>query len=56
MGKLISFIILIIDIIVIADIVKSNKSTEKKILWIIAVVFLPVLGPILYYFLGRNKY
>jgi len=55
MGKLISFIILIIDIIVIVDIVKSNKTTEKKILWIIAVIFLPVLGPILYYFLGRNK-
>jgi hypothetical protein len=54
MGRLISFIILIIDIIVIVDIVKSNKDTEKKILWIIAVVFLPVVGPILYYFIGRR--
>lgn len=54
MARLISFIILIIDIIVIVDIVKSNKDTEKKILWIIAVVFLPVLGPILYYFVGKR--
>ncbi|HEY9487473.1 MAG TPA: PLD nuclease N-terminal domain-containing protein [Chryseosolibacter sp.] len=55
MGKLISFLILIIDIIVIVDIVKSNKDTERKVLWIIAVVFLPLLGPILYYFLGRKR-
>jgi hypothetical protein len=55
MGKLISFLILIIDIIVIVDIVKSNKDTERKVLWIIAVVFLPLLGPILYYFLGRRR-
>jgi hypothetical protein len=55
MGRLISLLILIIDIIVIIDIVKSNKDTERKILWIIAVVFLPVLGPILYYFIGKKK-
>jgi hypothetical protein len=54
MARLLSFLILIIDIIVIVDILKSNKDNEKKILWIIAVVFLPVLGPILYYFLGRK--
>ena len=55
MAKLISLIILTIDIVVIFDIMKSRKDTEKKILWIIAVIFLPVLGPVLYYFLGKNK-
>ncbi|HTE31848.1 MAG TPA: PLD nuclease N-terminal domain-containing protein [Chryseolinea sp.] len=55
MTRLLPIIILIIDIIVIVDIVKSNKDTEKKLLWIIAVIFLPVLGPILYYALGKNK-
>ncbi len=54
MRELISFIILVIDIVVIVDIVKSSKDTEKKILWIIAVVFLPVLGPILYYVIGKK--
>jgi hypothetical protein len=54
MARLISFVILIIDILVIIDIIRSNKDTEKKILWIIAVVFLPVLGPILYYVLGKK--
>lgn len=55
MKELISIIILIIDIVVIVDIVKSNKDTEKKILWIIAVIFLPVLGPLLYYFIGKRR-
>lgn len=55
MARLISFIILIIDILVIIDILRSNKDTERKILWIIAVVFLPILGPILYYVVGKKQ-
>jgi hypothetical protein len=54
MARLLSLLILIIDIIVIIDIVKSNKDTERKILWIIAVVCLPVVGPILYYVIGKK--
>jgi hypothetical protein len=54
MARLLPLLILIIDIIVIIDIVKSNKDTERKILWIIAVVCLPVLGPILYYLIGKR--
>lgn len=54
MGRLLSFLILVIDILVIIDIVRSNKDTERKILWIIAVVFLPILGPILYYVIGKR--
>jgi hypothetical protein len=54
MARLISILILIVDVIVIIDIVRSNKDTERKILWIIAVVFLPVLGPILWYLAGKK--
>lgn len=54
MKGLISFIILVIDIVVIVDIIRSSKDTEKKVLWIIAVIFLPILGPILYYVLGKK--
>jgi hypothetical protein len=54
MRQLFYLIILVIDIVVILDILKSSKDTEKKILWIIAVVFLPVLGPILYYVIGKK--
>ena len=52
--RLFPIIILIVDIIVIVDILKSNKDTEKKILWIVAVVFLPVFGPVLYYLINKK--
>ncbi|HMG91322.1 MAG TPA: PLD nuclease N-terminal domain-containing protein [Chryseolinea sp.] len=55
MGRIISFVILVIDIVVIIDIIRGPKDTEKKILWIIAVVLLPLLGPILYYVLGKKQ-
>lgn len=54
MGRLLYLIVVIIDIIVIIDIVRGNKDLEKKVLWIIAVIFLPVLGPILYYVIGKK--
>lgn len=54
MFRIILLIILIIDIIVIVDIAKSNKDSEKKALWIIIVFFLPILGPILYYAVGKK--
>ena len=40
------------DIWAIIIILQSSASNEKKLLWTIAVVLLPVLGLILWYFLG----
>jgi hypothetical protein len=54
MSRLIYLIVLIIDVIVVMDILRSNKDMEKKILWIIAVIFLPILGPVLYYVIGKK--
>lgn len=54
MPRLIGLIILVIDVVVIMDLLRSNKDTEKKVLWTIAIIFLPVLGPTLYYVIGRN--
>ena len=55
MGRLLYLIVVIIDIIVIVDIIRGNKDMEKKVLWIIGVIFLPILGPILYYVIGKKK-
>jgi hypothetical protein len=54
MGRLIGLLILVVDVIVIVDIIQSNKDLERKVLWAIAVIFLPVLGPILYYLIGKK--
>lgn len=54
MARLLYFLVVIIDIIVVIDILKGNKDFEKKLLWIIAVIFLPILGPVLYYVVGKK--
>ena len=55
MFRLIPLLILILYIVVIMDILKSVKDNEKKILWIVVVILLPVLGSILYYFVGKKN-
>ena len=40
------------DIWAIINILQSSASNEKKLIWTIAVVLLPVLGLVLWYFLG----
>ncbi|MBS1951473.1 MAG: hypothetical protein OJF59_000535 [Cytophagales bacterium] len=54
MSNIFYLAILVLDIVVVLEILKSNKDMEKKALWIIAVIFLPLLGPVLYYFMGKK--
>jgi hypothetical protein len=43
------------DIWAIINIFQSSASNEKKLLWIIVVVLLPLLGLILWFFLGPRN-
>jgi succinate dehydrogenase/fumarate reductase cytochrome b subunit len=49
---LLGVLVLAGDIWAILNIFQSSVSNEKKLIWIIAVVLLPVLGLLLWYFLG----
>lgn len=40
------------DIWAVINIFQSSVSNEKKLIWILAVVLLPLLGLILWFFLG----
>ena len=48
-------LVLIGDIWAIINIFQSSVSNEKKLIWIVAVVLLPVLGLILWFFLGPRN-
>jgi len=52
--NLVGILILVLDIVVIMQIVNGSGDTGKKLLWIIIVLILPLLGPILWYVLGRG--
>ena len=43
------------DIWAILNISQSAVSNEKKLIWIFAVLLLPLLGLILWYFLGPRS-
>ena len=43
------------DIWAVINIAQSSASNEKKLIWILVVVLLPLLGLILWYFLGPRE-
>ncbi|AWZ02792.1 MAG: hypothetical protein HEP70_14985 [Rhodobiaceae bacterium] len=49
---LFGLLILIADIYAIVKTVQSNAETLTKVLWIVVILFLPLLGVILWYFFG----
>ena len=51
-GGLLGVLILAGDIWAIINILQSSASNEKKLLWTLVVVLLPLLGLILWFFLG----
>jgi len=52
MRSLFGLLHLIIVIVVITNIVKSQESTGSKILWAVIVLVFPLLGLIAWFFLG----
>jgi Phospholipase_D-nuclease N-terminal len=49
---LFGLLVLIADVWAIVNILQSSADTGKKFLWVIAVILLPVIGLILWYFFG----
>ena len=49
---ILGLLILAGDIWAMINIFQSSVSNEKKLLWILVVVLLPLLGLILWFFLG----
>ena len=45
-------IVLVADVWAIVNIFQSGADTGSKVLWTVLVILLPVLGFILWYFLG----
>jgi hypothetical protein len=49
---LFGLIVLIADVWAIVNVFQSTADTGKKVLWTVLIILLPVLGFILWYFLG----
>ncbi|KAI9260155.1 hypothetical protein BY458DRAFT_516724 [Sporodiniella umbellata] len=53
-GGIIGFVVLILDLIVVFEVVNSNRAISGKLGWSLLVFFFPVVGIILY-FLFSNR-
>jgi len=51
-GGLLGLLILIGDVWAIINILQSSADSTKKLLWIVVVILLPLLGLILWFFMG----
>lgn len=51
-GGLFGLIILILNVYAVVKIVQSRATTGIKVLWIVIILLLPVLGLLLWLFLG----
>ncbi len=45
-------ILLVLNVWAIVKVVQSSASTGNKVLWIVLILLLPIIGLILWYFLG----
>jgi hypothetical protein len=55
-GSILGVLILIGDIWALMNILQSSVGNDKKLLWVVVVVLLPVIGLILWFFMGpRNR-
>jgi len=55
MYNIIGLLVLVLDIIVIMQIWSGSGDGGKKLLWTIIVLILPLIGPLLWYLVGRGN-
>jgi hypothetical protein len=55
MSSLLGLLVLIADIWAIIQIINAKASTGTKILWVLLVLFLPLIGLIIWYLMGPGK-
>lgn len=52
---ILGLLILVLDIYVIYLILSGGGDPGMKLLWVIVVLLLPLIGPILYFVIGRGR-
>jgi len=52
---ILGIVVFILDIIAIVSVLSGRSSVERKILWVVIILLLPLIGMILYFLLGRSS-
>jgi hypothetical protein len=51
---LLGLAVLVLDVWCILQVMQMNTTNGTKVLWVVIILVLPVLGPLLWYLLGRK--
>lgn len=52
---LFSLLVLIADVWAVVNVFQSNASTGAKVVWIVAIIILPILGFVIWFFAGPRS-
>jgi len=55
MFRLLWFLVFVLDVVAIVSLLKSNADGATKILWFLLILFLPLIGMILYFLMGPGR-
>jgi hypothetical protein len=50
-----AIIVLVVPIIALIDILKSNFEGNNKIVWVIVILLLWIIGAVLHFYIGRKQ-
>jgi hypothetical protein len=55
MFSIVSFAVLVLDLVAVVSLLKSPADTATKVLWILVILFLPLVGMLLYFLVGPGR-
>ena len=53
-GGVLGFVILVLDILVFIEVLRSNRTPASKLIWCVVVFFFPIVGMIVYFFFSNR--
>ncbi|PSS00687.1 hypothetical protein BD289DRAFT_450253 [Coniella lustricola] len=53
-GGILGFIVLVLDILVFIEVLKSNRSPASKLIWCLVVFLFPIIGMVLYWLFSNR--
>ncbi|KAI1825699.1 hypothetical protein F4861DRAFT_162147 [Xylaria intraflava] len=54
-GGIVGFIVLLLDLIVFIEVLKSNRPPAKKLLWCLIVFLFPIIGMAIYFLFSNRE-
>jgi len=48
-------LVLLFPVVALVSALQNDFPGNEKLIWILVIIFIPILGSILYFLIGRNK-